>query len=77
MVLKSAMRRAVVYMVIADELIGRHDPAYRNYPAYACKFGENYDLWLKVKSKYKKKKIKCIHYAAIPQRKTFCKKYNK
>lgn len=26
----------VVYiMVIADELIDRHDPAYRNYPTYA------------------------------------------
>jgi len=33
----------VVYMVIADGLIGRHDdPAYRNYPTYAYKFVENH-----------------------------------
>lgn len=33
----------VVYMVIAEELIGRHDPAYRNSPTYAFNFGENHD----------------------------------
>lgn len=33
----------VVYMVIADGLIGRHDhPAYRNYPTYAYKYVENH-----------------------------------